>query len=74
MRIGVEKAADGTFIIDVPRKPKKDKQGNKLYQEDLRYTAKNIEKALTVIKKVLMEVETPNDEYEIAFDEAVKEG
>jgi hypothetical protein len=74
MRISVEKASDGTFIIEVPAKKKKGKKGEDIcYREDIKYTAKNVDEALKVIKEALNEVETPDDEYGIAFGEAAKE-
>jgi len=73
MRISVEKASDGTYIVEVPRKPKKDKRGNEIYQNDLKYTAKTTKEAMAVIAEALKEVPTPDDEYGIAYDEASKE-
>lgn len=71
MRISVEKAADGTFIIDVPVKPKKNPKGDLVdYKPDLRYTAKDNAEALKIIEKAIEEVEAPDDEYGLAFEEA----
>lgn len=72
MRISVEKASDGTFIIEVPAKKRKDAKGNMLYPEDLKYTASDETEALKIIGEALKEVKAPVDEYKIGFDEASK--
>lgn len=73
MHIRVEKAADGTYIVEVPAKKKKDKKGMEMCNEDLKYTTKTEEECIKVIKEALKEIDAPNDEYGIAFNEAVKE-
>jgi hypothetical protein len=73
MRISIERAADKTFIVEVPCKPKKDKKGNmENWKPDLKYTAKTEEEALDIVKEALKEIETPEDEYGLAFDSASK--
>jgi hypothetical protein len=75
MQIRIEKAADNTFIIEVPCKPKKDKKGNGCieYNPDLKYTADDEKSALKIISEALKEIEVPEDEYGIGFTEAAKE-
>lgn len=73
MRISIEKASDGTFIIEVPCKKRKNKEGELEYKEDLKYTAKTEEDALKVVAEALKEIETPEDEYGIGFNEAAEE-
>jgi hypothetical protein len=73
MQIRIEKAADNTFIIEVPCKPKKEKKGNCIeYNPDLKYTANDEKSALKIIAEALKEIEAPEDEYGIGFDEAAK--
>jgi len=77
MRISVEKASDGAFIVEVPCKPKKDK-GEKghpmdMMERDLKYTAKTDDEAIKIIKEALKDIKTPEDEYSLAFDSASKE-
>ena len=71
MRITVEACSDGTYIVEVPAKKSKGKNGLE-YKEDLKYTAKTEEEALKVIKEALKGIAIPEDEYGIAFDEAAK--
>ena len=77
MRISIEKCADGTFLIEVPCKPKKKKgEGNRNlveYNPDIKYTAEDEKGALKIITEALKEIETPEDEYGIGFEEATKE-
>lgn len=74
MRISCEKCSDGTFLVEVPPKQKKDKKGNEIgWKPELKYTAKTEDEALKIIGEALKEIETPQDEYGIAFEEASKE-
>jgi len=73
MRISVEKASDGTYIIEVPCKTKKDKKGYEIYKSDLKYTAEDEKGALKIIATALKEIEVPEDEYGLAYAEASKE-
>lgn len=75
MQITIEKCADGTFIIQVPCKPKKkEDKGNRIeYRPDIKYTAEDEKGALKVIAEALKEVEVPEDEYGLAYKEATKE-
>lgn len=67
--IRVEKASDGTFIISVPPKPKKDNKEPCFY-EDIKYTAKNEKECLRIVGEALKDVKAPEDEYGIGFEEA----
>jgi predicted RNase H-like HicB family nuclease len=72
MRISIEKAADGSFIVIVPAKEKKNPKGDFICQEDLKYTAKTEDEALKIIGEALKEIKSQEDEYGIAFKEASK--
>jgi len=72
MRISVEKASDGTYIVEVPCKPKKDEEGHEIYKPELKYTAETEDDAIKIIREALGEIETPDDEYGIAFGEAAE--
>ena len=74
MQITVEKCTDGTFLVQVPCKSKKkEDKGNYIeYRPDLKYTAENEKEALKIIAEALKEVEVPEDEYGIAYEEAIK--
>lgn len=73
MRISIERAADGSFIITVPAKEKKGPKGVLVCQEDLKYTAEDEAEALKIIETALKEIKPQEDEYGIAFKEASEE-
>ena len=72
MSIETEKVADGSFIIKVPCKAKKN-DGSPEWRPDVKYTAKSEDEAIVVIRKALAEIEAPDDELGIAWEEATKE-